>query len=127
MEEDDTFGCCGGNALCYVDNDGNFVACRVMRYIEEHYTEQISMDAMARLAGLSSTHFNRRFRSLLRMSPTDFLRSLRMQEAQRLLTVSQDSVGEIALASGFYDQSHFTKRFRATTGMTPLAYRKRFR
>jgi PAS domain S-box-containing protein len=99
----------------------------VMRYIEGHYTEQISMEAMMKLAGLSATHFNRRFRALLRMSPTEFLRSLRVQEAQRLLTVTQDSVGDIALAAGFYDQSHFTKRFRATTGMTPLGYRKRFR
>lgn len=99
----------------------------VMRYFEENFSEQISMEAMAELAGLSATHFNRRFRALLRMSPTEFLRSLRVQEAQRLLTMTQDSVGEIALAAGFYDQSHFTKRFRATTGMTPLAYRKRFR
>ncbi|MEM8954071.1 MAG: AraC family transcriptional regulator [Verrucomicrobiota bacterium] len=99
----------------------------VMHFFEENFSEQISMEAMAELAGLSPTHFNRRFRAVLRMSPTEFLRSLRVQEAQRLLTMTEDSVGEIALAAGFYDQSHFTKRFRGTTGMTPLAYRKRFR
>ncbi|MEM9481186.1 MAG: AraC family transcriptional regulator [Verrucomicrobiota bacterium] len=99
----------------------------VMRYIEAHFTEQISMEEMAKLAGLSSTHFNRRFRGLLRMAPTDFLKSLRVQEAQRLLAYTQDSMGEVALASGFYDQSHFTKRFKQVTGLTPLAYRKKFR
>ncbi|MEM0895610.1 MAG: AraC family transcriptional regulator [Verrucomicrobiota bacterium] len=99
----------------------------VMKYLEGHFTEPVSMGAMARLAGMSSTHFNRRFRSLLHMAPTDFLRSLRVQEAQRLLSFTQESVGEIALSAGFYDQSHFTKRFKQATGLTPLAYRKRFR
>ena len=85
------------------------------------------MEGMAGLAGLSSTHFNRRFRALLKMSPTEYLTKRRVQEAQRLLTVSEESVGEIALATGFYDQSHFTRHFRRVTGMTPLGYRKRFR
>ncbi|MFG0289313.1 MAG: AraC family transcriptional regulator, partial [Rhodopirellula sp. JB044] len=37
------------------------------------------------------------------------------------------SVAEVSAATGFYDQSHFTKRFRQVTGLTPLAYRKKFR
>ena len=57
----------------------------------------------------------------------EYVLSLRIQEAQRLLSTTDSTIGEIALAIGFYDQSHFTKRFRKLTGMTPLAYRKRFR
>ena len=53
--------------------------------------------------------------------------SLRIQEAQRLLVATNQSVGEIAAATGFYDQSHFTKRFRKLTEMNPPASRKRFR
>ncbi len=99
----------------------------VIRHIDGHYTEKISMEEMAGLAGLSSTHFNRQFQALLKMSPTEYLQKRRVQEAQRLLTESEGSVGEIAIASGFYDQSHFTRHFRKVTGLTPLAYRKRFR
>ena len=96
------------------------------RYMEKHYSEAISMAEMAALAGLSTTHFNRRFRQLLRMTPMHYLRSLRIQAARQLLTESHRSLVEIASDIGYSDQSHFTKRFREVTGMTPAAYRKRF-
>jgi AraC-like DNA-binding protein len=98
----------------------------VVQYIEQHYAESISMSAMAELAGLSATHFNRRFRQLLRMTPMQYLRTVRTQAARRLLTETSRSLLEIAIEIGYTDQSHFTKRFREVTGMTPAAYRKRF-
>lgn len=98
----------------------------VVRHVEEHFHGTISMAEMARLAGLSPTHFNRRFRQLLRMTPTAYLRSVRIQRARTLLVTTQKSLAEIATLTGFTDQSHFTKRFRQTTGLTPDAYRKRF-
>lgn len=98
----------------------------VAHYIEEHYMEAISMVEMANLAGLSSTHFNRRFQQLLRMTPMQYLRTIRVQAAQKLLTTSSRELADIALDVGFTDQSHFTKRFREATGITPAAYRKRF-
>lgn len=99
----------------------------VIRYLEEHFGEKIRMQEMAALADLSWTHFNRRFRVLLRMTPSEYLLALRVQAARRMLTETSQNMAEIAARTGFYDQSHFTKRFRQATGMTPLAYRKRFR
>lgn len=99
----------------------------VVRHIERNFFAVTSMAEMARLCGLSSTHFNRRFRELLRMTPTDYLRSVRVQAARRLLGASQRTLAEIAHETGFTDQSHFTRCFRQATGMTPLAYRRRFR
>jgi AraC-like DNA-binding protein len=99
----------------------------VIKYLEEHYRSDISMEAMARLSGLSTTQFNKRFRDLLRVSPTELLLRLRIQEAQRLLVSTSDGVASIAEATGFCDQSHFTKRFKRVTDMTPLRYRKCFR
>lgn len=98
----------------------------VARHIERHYSESISMTEMANLAGLSSTHFNRRFRQLLRVTPTEYLRSVRIQAAQGLLTKTSRTLAEIAVDVGFTDQSHLSKRFREVTGMTPAAWRKRF-
>ena len=99
----------------------------VIHHIEENYDEQISMSEMASKAGLGSTQFNQRFRELLRISPSDYLLKLRIEAAQRLLTTTDHSLGQISSAVGFYDQSHFAKRFRRVTGMSPSAYRKRFR
>jgi AraC-like DNA-binding protein len=98
----------------------------VTQYVEQHYAEPISMVEMARMAGMSSTHFNRRFQQLLRMTPTQYVRTLRIQVARQLLTTTTRNLADIATAVGFTDQSHFTKRFRETTGLTPDAYRHRF-
>lgn len=100
---------------------------RVIEYVQTHFVDEITVDRLAEIAGISVPHFNRRFRQLLRLSPMEYVLSLRVQEAQRRLVTTDKSIGEIAVATGFCDQSHFTKRFRKVTGMTPLAYRKRFR
>ena len=100
---------------------------RAIEFIETHFVDEITVDRLAEIAGISVPHFNRRFRQLLRLSPMEYVSSLRMQEAQRRLVTTNQSIGEIAMVTGFFDQSHFTKRFRKSTGMTPLAYRKRFR
>lgn len=98
----------------------------VVTHIEKNYADAISMSAMAASVNLSSTHFNRRFKQLLRMSPTQYLRTVRIQAARRLLTESSQSLAAIAVEVGFTDQSHFTKRFREVTGITPNEYRRRF-
>lgn len=99
---------------------------RVMTYIDTHLVDEISTTTLAEIAGLSVSQFNRRFRQLLRLSPMEYVLSLRVQEAQRLLATTRRAVGDIAAAAGFCDQSHLTKRFRAITGMTPLVYRRRY-
>jgi len=98
----------------------------VIAHIEAQFAQPISMAKMARLAGLSSTHFNRRFQELLRMTPTTYLRTVRVQAARQLLTMTQQTLAAIAADTGFTDQSHFTRCFREITGMTPGEYRKRF-
>lgn len=100
---------------------------RVIEYVDEHFVDEITAESMAELAGLSVPHFNRRFRKLLRISPMEYVLSLRIQEAQRLLSTTRKSIAEVAAAIGFYDQSHFTKRFRKVTGITPLNYRRQYR
>lgn len=100
---------------------------KAIKYMDDHFMSEITAVKLADLSGLSIPHFNRLFRKVLRLSPMEYVLSLRIQEAQRLLTTTPSTMGEIAAAIGFYDQSHFTKRFRKITGMAPLAYRKSFR
>lgn len=100
---------------------------QAINYMADHYSENISMEAMAHLVGISSTLFNRRFRELLRLTPTEYLLTLRVQEARKLLVQSNQSLADIGYSVGFYDQGHFSRRFQKVTGMTPGAYRKQFR
>ena len=60
-------------------------------------------------------------------TPREYLLSLRVEAARRLLVTSDTSLAAIATDCGFTDQSHFTKRFQKVTGMTPHQYRDRFR
>ena len=98
----------------------------VIRHIEVGFADTISMAHMAEKAGLSSTHFNRRFQQLLRMTPTGYLRNVRIQAARRLLSTTSHAFAEIAHETGFTDQSHFTRCFRQITGLTPGDYRGRY-
>jgi AraC-like DNA-binding protein len=108
------------------DRDRQFQALApVIRFLEEHYTEVVSMKQMCELAGMSSTHFNRRFGELFRMSPTRFLHSLRIDKARQLLAHTSLSIGDIAMETGYHDQSHFTRHFRQLTGMTPRTCRRK--
>jgi transcriptional regulator GlxA family with amidase domain len=59
------------------------------------------------------------------MSPSDYVLRTRLLLARRMLDQSTASVGEVAVTCGFYDQSHFTKAFKAHTGLPPQAYRQR--
>ncbi len=97
-----------------------------VRYLEEHYRERLQLAELAEHCGLSPTHVHRLFQRLLRMSPNEFLLALRLQEARRLLANTDEPLSVIAVNTGFFDQSHFTKRFRKMTGMTPTKFRKSF-
>ena len=99
---------------------------KVIEYIDNHYTDELTAANLAEIAGLSVAQFNRRFRQLLRLSPMEYVLSLRIERASQLLATTERSVGDVAASTGFYDQSHFTKRFKKVTGMTPLGYRREY-
>jgi AraC-like DNA-binding protein len=95
------------------------VAYRMREYIDGRLSENISLEAMAELAGLSMFHFARAFRQSFGMPPHAYLLHRRIVRAQRLLQQTELSVSEIALSTGFSDQSHFARHFRRLTGMAP--------
>lgn len=82
-----------------------------------------SLTNLAGAVGVHPVHLAREFRRRYRCTIGDFIRRRRIELACREITGSDASLSEIALASGFYDQSHFSNTFRRFTGMTPGAYR----
>jgi AraC-like DNA-binding protein len=96
---------------------------RVRDYIDEHLTENIELAALADITGLSRCYFARAFKQSVGTPPHYYLMQRRLERAQKLLAESNLSLAQIALASGFSDQSHFSRRFRLFFGMTPRAFR----
>jgi AraC-like DNA-binding protein len=96
---------------------------RVREYVETHLCESIDLAALAGIAGLSLYHFARAFKQSAGVTPHHYLVERRVSRAQEMLARTEMSLSEIALATGFSDQSHFARHFRQTLGMTPGQFR----
>jgi AraC family transcriptional regulator len=84
----------------------------------------LSLSQMAARAGVHPYHLARTFRAFEGCTPGDYLFAVRLQAAARLLATTRAPLAEVAAASGFADQSHLTRRFRAAYGAPPGAYRR---
>jgi AraC-like DNA-binding protein len=100
---------------------------RVLAHIDAHLGEHIELRELARHAGVSSCHFSRAFRQSMGESPHRHLVKRRIDVAMTALRDTDQALGDIGLAVGFSDQSHFTRVFRAVAGETPYAFRRRHR
>lgn len=96
-----------------------------LRHLHTRFRETITTAELAALCHLSERQFTRVFRRLLGESPMRYLIRQRLHAARHELIANDRPAGAIALDLGFYDQSAFTRAFRAATGMTPAAYRAR--
>lgn len=93
-------------------------------YIENHYSENISLDIVADIAGFSSGHFSRVFQSQLGKSYSEYVVAVRLKHVKELLLTTNKSITEIALDTGYSHASNLTEQFKKKIGMTPLSYRK---
>jgi AraC family transcriptional regulator len=100
---------------------------RVVDFIEEHLSEEISLATLAQLVNLSLFHFARAFRRSFGMPPHRYHSVRRMDRARSLLQRPALSVTEIGAQTGFRETSSFTRAFRKFTGLTPTEYRRRHR
>jgi AraC-like DNA-binding protein len=96
---------------------------RVREYINEHYSENISLERLARIASLSPFHLVRIFRRETGLPPHAYLNQIRINLAKILLSKGKD-IADVAFEVGFSDQSHLHKHFRHIVGITPGQYRK---
>lgn len=106
--------------------DERRIAAAVHR-IETASYEPLGLADLATEAGMSRYHFLRTFRQVVGMTPHQFVLRTRLHNAAVALRRSVRPVLEIALESGFGDLSSFNRRFRATMGLTPTAFRQRAR
>lgn len=97
---------------------------KLLRYLNDHYREDIDWEVLAKKFNLSLRTLGRRVTDITGVSPNGYLLRIRICAAQRMLRETSKSVTEIAFSCGFNDSNYFTNRFHRETGMAPLAYRK---
>ena len=96
----------------------------VLKYVENHYTEKLTIDDMAELTYYSKSHFMKFFKAHMGTGFTEYLNDYRLTMAARLLKSSDESILMIADASGFDNLSYFNRIFKRKYGVSPGAYRK---
>ena len=98
----------------------------IQNYIENNYTQKITLDSLASQFFISKYHLHREYQKLFGTTVTNALSLKRLAHAKKLLRFSEDSVESIAVTSGFQTASYFIKVFKKYEGMTPLEYRRKW-
>lgn len=98
----------------------------VYAYVQEHLTEKITVSEIALSCGLNASYLNTCYREQTGESVSAYIRRIKISRAGELLCTTELSLAEICAVLGYFDQSHFSRAFRAVTGTTPGKYRARF-
>jgi AraC-like DNA-binding protein len=92
---------------------------RAIRWIREHYTDLFRVEDAARVAGMSPTSFHRHFRAVTTMSPIQFQKQIRLQEARARLIAEPHDVAGVGFAVGYESASQFNREYRRMFGLPP--------
>jgi AraC-like DNA-binding protein len=99
---------------------------RALKYLNEHYIENLKLSDLAKVSGVSSRKLQRLFRLKLNTTFRDQITRLRILKSCDLLRLTDRSICSISIECGFYDQSSFTHHFRKNLGLTPRQYRSKY-
>ncbi|HWV68175.1 AraC family transcriptional regulator [Chitinophaga sp.] len=94
----------------------------VLHYINEHLTENISVDTLCRKAYLSRNVFFKWFKDQFGITPLQYINRERLKLAKQLLANRNNSVGQVSTLCGFNDTNYFIRLFRSAEGVTPGTY-----
>lgn len=95
----------------------------ILKYVENHYMEKITIEDMANELGISQSHFMKYFKNTMGTSFIDYLNEYRLTMASRLLVSSDSSILTIAEEVGYDNLSYFNRTFKKRFAMTPREYR----
>lgn len=96
----------------------------VIKYVENHYAEKITIGEIADVVGFSESHFMRYFKETMNTSFIEYLKDYRLAMSARLLQASEASILEISQEVGFENLSYFNRAFKKRYGVTPGQFRK---
>lgn len=102
-----------------------YVVAQIIRYLDEHYQEKISLDQIAKNMYLSTFYISKIFKSETGDTPINYLIALRMEKAKELMEESPgESIQSIAALVGYEDVYHFSKLFKKHFGVAPSQYKR---
>ncbi|TDQ45839.1 AraC family transcriptional regulator [Permianibacter aggregans] len=96
---------------------------KTVDYVRSQYSETITLDELASIAGLSVAQLDRRIKRIFQITTGQFIIKTRIDAAARMLRDTEKTVADIAMECGFCDQSALTRQFRQVTGLSPRSYR----
>ncbi len=94
-------------------------------YIAKHFTDELSLDEMAREVGISPFYLSKLFKEAEGVNYIDYVTKLRIAYAKELLLGTEQSIKEICHASGYGDPNYFSRIFKKWTGTTPTEFREK--
>ncbi|QHT67193.1 helix-turn-helix transcriptional regulator [Rhodocytophaga rosea] len=97
--------------------------CESLNYLHSFYNKEITLDELSAVACLSKFHYLRLFKSVLHLSPHQYLLKLRLDKAKELLQYTQIPVTDISITVGFENNTSFSRLFQQRFGQSPLNYR----
>lgn len=95
-----------------------------LRYISEHYTEDIDLDTLSGTCCMNRSYFCRRFKEITGRTPITYVNEYRLTKARSLLSSQDKSVSEIATECGFPDSNYFSRLFTKCYGISPIKFRQ---
>ena len=99
----------------------------VLRYIDQNYMHDITLEDLASIAGYSPYHFSRLFKKYSNTTFVNFLNRRRVKAAEMMLLEGGYSITDVAMQSGFSSLTTFNRVFKMINGYTPTEYKKLYR
>ncbi|MEE0945506.1 MAG: PocR ligand-binding domain-containing protein [Acutalibacteraceae bacterium] len=110
----------------YIDVGYNTIASQLDDYIRENLSDDLSVNGLCRRFGISKNRLYEISRKWFKKSVLEYITSVRIEEAKKLLTTTDLPINQISAMVGIKDYNYFTKVFKAYMGTPPLKYRKSF-
>ena len=107
-----------------IEKHSSSAITETVRFIDENFANDIRIRAIAASCFLSQNTFERHFLEQVGRTPRDYITYVRIENAKRMLTATDQPVSEIGWLSGYRDAAYFVRAFRVATGTTPGKYRR---
>lgn len=99
---------------------------KAQEFIEEHYTDKLTVDELAKMFYIGRRTFERRFKKATTNTIVEYIQRVKIEAAKKMLETSRENVNEVMYSVGYSDSKAFRTTFKKVVGFSPLEYRKKY-